>query len=126
MARLSFLRISSNHQQILMGSSVATSPCRGQRLSPQHNLSLSLKTNRARRARCHRDSIAVACWFWMILGRVRWMPDVILPQLTGGVGGFHRDTTAVRALPSIVTTTLKGVVKQSWQSRGIGGVKQTT
>ena len=45
---------------------------------------------------------------------------------TEGVGGFQRDTTAVMALPSMVTTTLKGVVIQSWQSRGRGGVKETT
>ena len=42
-----------------------------------------------------------------------------------GVGGFHLDTVAVMALPSIVTMMLKGVVIESWQLRG-GGVKETT
>jgi hypothetical protein len=42
-------------------------------------------------------------------------------SFTEGVGGFHRDTTAATAFPSMVTTMLKGVAMQSWQSRG-GGV----
>ena len=47
-------------------------------------------------------------------------------SLAEGVGGFQRDTTAVMALPSMVTTTPNGAVKQSWQLRGRGGVKETT
>jgi len=47
-------------------------------------------------------------------------------SFTEAVGGFQPDTIAVTALPSMVTTTLKGVVIQSWQSRGRGGEKETT
>ena len=47
-------------------------------------------------------------------------------SVTEGVGGFHRDTTAVMAVPSIVTTMLKGVDIWSATLGGGGGVKETT